>query len=229
MTTTPALRITEKSKVKRAPLRAAYDRATVDAILDSGLLCHVGYIIDDAPHVTATCYWRDGDRVYWHGSAASRMLRTVTGDVPVCFTVSHLDGVVLARSGFHHSVNYRGVTLFGKARLIDDREEKLATLKDFTDRLAPGRWEELRETTEQELKGTTICAMEIDEGSAKVRTGGPIDDEPDYDLDVWAGVVPVTTTIGEPIADDRLKPGIAEPDYLRRISIGQVTLPDAAE
>jgi|TARA_R110002124_G_scaffold105164_2_gene255857 hypothetical protein len=220
MPTFPDLRVTERSKVKRVPKRAAYDRATVDAILDAGLMCHVGYVIDGAPYVTATCYWRHGDRVYWHGSAASRMLRTVTSGVPVCFTVAHLDGLVMARSGFHHSVNYRGVTLFGEAVKIEDPAEKLATLKDFTDRLTPGRWEELRETTDQELKGTTICALTIDEGSAKVRSGGPIDDEPDYDLNVWAGIVPITTVVGEPVADDRLKPGTPEPDYLRRISIG---------
>ncbi|PIW28372.1 MAG: flavin-nucleotide-binding protein [Rhodospirillales bacterium CG15_BIG_FIL_POST_REV_8_21_14_020_66_15] len=225
MTTSPDLRITERSKVKRLPMRAAYDRATVDAILDSGLLCHVGYVIDGAPYVTATCYWRHGDLVYWHGSAASRMLRTVTGGVPVCVTVSHLDGIVFARSGFHHSVNYRGVTLFGEAQKIENPAEKLAALKHFTDRLTPGRWEELRKTTDQELKGTTVCALAIDEGSAKVRTGGPVDDEPDYDLDVWAGVVPVSTVMGAPIADARLRPGIHEPDYLRRIAIGRNDLP----
>ena len=225
MTADTSLKITEKSRVKRVPKRAAYDRATVDAILDAGLLCHVGYVIDGEPYVTATCHWRHGDRVYWHGSAASRMLRTVTGGVPVCLTVSHLDGIVLARSGFHHSVNFRGVTLFGQAVKIEDPAEKLQALKDFTDRLTPGRWEELRETTDQELKGTTVCAMEIDEGSAKVRTGGPIDDEEDYDLNIWAGVVPVTTTIGPPIPDVRLKPGIAEPAYLRAISIGQAEKP----
>lgn len=219
MTSSPDLRITERSKVKRVPKRAAYDRATVDAILDAGLMCHVGYVINAAPYVTTTCYWRHGDRVYWHGSAASRLLRTVTGGVQVCFTVSHLDGLVMARSGFHHSVNYRGVTLFGAAVKIEDPAEKLAALKDFTDRLTPGRWEDLRETTDQELKGTTICALTIDEGSAKVRTGGPADDEPDYDLNVWAGVVPIATVVGEPIADARLKPGVPEPDYLRRISI----------
>lgn len=220
MPPSPNLRITERAKVKRVPKRAAYDRATVDDILDSGLLCHVGYVIDGAPYVTATCYWRHGDRVYWHGSAASRMLRTVTSGVPVCFTVSHLDGLVMARSGFHHSVNYRGVTLFGEAVMIEDPAEKRAMLKDFTDRLTPGRWEELRETTDQELKGTTICALTIDEGAAKVRAGGPNDDPPDYDLDVWAGVVPITTVVGEPVPDDRLKPGIPAPDYLRGISIG---------
>lgn len=220
MPPSPNLRVTERSKVKRVPKRANYDRAVVDEILDSGLLCHVGYVIDGAPYVTATCYWRHGDRVYWHGSAASRMLRTVTSGVPVCFTVSHLDGLVMARSGFHHSVNYRGVTLFGEAVMIEDPAEKLATLKDFTDRLTPGRWEELRETTDPELKGTTICALAIDEGSAKVRTGGPNDDAPDYDLNVWAGVVPITTVVGAPVADDRLKPGVPEPDYLHRISIG---------
>lgn len=221
MTVETEMRITEKSRIKRAPTRAVYDRATVDAILDAGLLCHVGYVIDGAPYVTATCHWRKGDRVYWHGSAASRMLRTVTSGVPVCFTVSHLDGIVLARSGFHHSVNYRGVTLFGEAVKIEGDAEKLAALKDLSDRLTPGRWEELRPVNDQEMKGTTICALEIDEGSAKVRAGGPVDDEEDYDLDVWAGVVPVTTTLGAPIPDPRLKPGIAEPAYLREISIGQ--------
>ncbi len=221
MTAETEMRITEKSRIKRAPTRAVYDRATVDAILDAGLLCHVGYVIDGAPYVTATCHWRKGDRVYWHGSAASRMLRTVTSGVPVCFTVSHLDGIVLARSGFHHSVNYRGVTLFGEAVKIEDEGEKLAALKDLSDRLTPGRWEELRPVNDQEMKGTTICALEIDEGSAKVRAGGPVDDDEDYDLDVWAGVVPVTTTLGAPIPDPRLKPGIAEPAYLREISIGQ--------
>ncbi|MAO54454.1 MAG: flavin-nucleotide-binding protein [Rhodospirillaceae bacterium] len=221
MTAETEMRITEKSRIKRAPTRAVYDRATVDAILDAGLLCHVGYVIDGAPYVTATCHWRKGDRVYWHGSAASRMLRTVTSGVPVCFTVSHLDGIVLARSGFHHSVNYRGVTLFGEAVKIEDEGEKLAALKDLSDRLTPGRGEELRPVNDQEMKGTTICALEIDEGSAKVRAGGPVDDDEDYDLDVWAGVVPVTTTLGAPIPDPRLKPGIAEPAYLREISIGQ--------
>ncbi|HAD87757.1 MAG TPA: flavin-nucleotide-binding protein [Rhodospirillaceae bacterium] len=225
MTAENEMRITEKSRIKRAPTRAVYDRATVDAILDAGLLCHVGYVIDGAPYVTATCHWRKGDRVYWHGSAASRMLRTVTSGVPVCFTVSHLDGIVLARSGFHHSVNYRGVTLFGEAVKIEDEAEKLAALKDLSDRLTPGRWEELRPVNDQEMKGTTICALEIDEGSAKVRAGGPVDDEEDYDLDVWAGVVPVTTVLGAPIPDTRLKPGIAEPAYLREISIGRAPKP----
>lgn len=225
MTSETEMRITEKSRIKRAPTRAVYDRATVNAILDAGLLCHVGYVIDGAPYVTATCHWRKGDRVYWHGSAASRMLRTVTDGVPVCFTVSHLDGIVLARSGFHHSVNYRGVTLFGEAVKIEDEAEKLSALKDLTDRLTPGRWEELRPVNAQEMKGTTICALDIDEGSAKVRAGGPVDDEEDYDLDVWAGVVPVTTTLGAPIPDPRLKPGISEPAYLREISIGQAPKP----
>ena len=225
MTAETEMRITEKSRIKRAPTRAVYDRATVDAILDAGLLCHVGYVIDGAPYVTATCHWRKGDRVYWHGAAASRMLRMVTSGVPVCFTVSHLDGIVLARSGFHHSVNYRGVTLFGEAVKIEDEGEKLAALKDLSDRLTPGRWEELRPVNDQEMKGTTICALEIDEGSAKVRAGGPVDDEEDYNLDVWAGVVPVTTTLGAPIPDTRLKPGIAEPAYLREISIGQAPKP----
>ena len=215
-----ALKSTARSRVKRVPKRGSYDRETVDAILDAGLLCHVGYVIDGSPYVTPTCYWRKGDRVYWHGSSASRMLEAVAGGIPVCFTVSHLDGLVMARSGFHHSVNYRSVMLFGEARLITDPDEKLQTLADFMDRLTPGRWDEIRETTDQELKGTKIVAMEISEGAAKVRSGGPIDDEPDYDLDIWAGVIPVTTQLGAPIPDHRLKPGVAAPAYLNDIVIG---------
>lgn len=222
MTSTSDLKKTDRSQVKRLHLRGSYDRAAANAILDSGLMCHVGYIIDGTPYVTPTCYWRDGDKVYWHGSSASRMLRTVSGPVPVSFTVSHLDGLVLARSGFHHSVNYRSVMLFGEAHQIEDADEKLRTLEVFTERLTPGRWQEVRETTDQELKGTTIVWMNIDEGAAKVRTGGPVDDEPDYDLDIWAGVVPISTVIGAPIPDTRLKPGIAAPDYLNHISIGEI-------
>lgn len=216
----PPLETTERSRVKRLPKRGAYDRATVNAILDAGLLCHVGYVIDGNPYVTPTCYWRKGDHVYWHGSAASRMLETVAEGVPVCLTVSHLDGLVMARSGFHHSVNYRSVMLFGRAELVTDPQAKYDALVDFMERLAPGRWDEIRDATTQEVKGTKVARMEITEGAAKVRTGGPVDDEPDYDLDVWAGVVPVTTVLGAPVPDARLKPGIAAPEYLKHIKIG---------
>jgi len=211
---------TPRTKIKRAPIRAEYGLDTIHAILDAGLLCHVGYVIDGQPFVTPTCYWREGNRVYWHGSAASRMIRAQEKGIPVCFTVSHLDGLVLARSGFHHSVNYRSVMLLGEAQAIDDDDEMMRALEVFMERLTPGRWAELRPANKQEVKGTTALWMEIDEVSAKVRADGAIDDEEDYDWDVWAGVVPITTTIGEPEDDARLKPGIARPDYLSKFTVG---------
>lgn len=211
---------TSRSKVKRLHERAKYDRASVHAILDAGILCHVGYVIEGQPYVTATAYWRDGDTLYWHGSSASRMLRAVKTGVPVCFTVSMLDGLVLARSGFHSSMNYRSVTAFGTAHALEDEKEKDKALEAFSEKLHPERWAELRPSTGQELKGTTVVAMEIEEAVAKARSGGPNDDEEDYALDVWAGVIPVRTVIGEPEPDPRLKPGIAAPAYLKRIRLG---------
>ena len=211
---------TPRTKVKRAPNRAEYDLDTIYAILDAGLLCHVGYVIDGQPFVTPTCYWREGNRVYWRGSAASRMIRAQETGIPVCFTVSHLDGLVLARSGFHHSVNYRSVMLLGEAHAIDDDQEMMRALEVFMERLTPGRWPELRPANKQEIKGATALWMEINEVSAKVRADGAIDDEEDYDWDVWAGVVPITTTIGEPEDDARLKPGIVRPDYLSKFQVG---------
>lgn len=211
---------TNRSRVKRLHQRAKYDRASVHAVLDAGLLCHIGYVIEGQPYVTATAYWRDGDTLFWHGSAASRMLRTVETGVPVCFTVSLLDGLVLARSGFHSSMNYRSVMAFGTARALKGEKEKDEALLAFSEKLHPGRWDELRPSTSQELKGTTVVAMEIEEAVAKARSGPPSDDEEDYALDVWAGVIPVRTVIGAPEPDPRLKPGLAPPDYLKRICIG---------
>jgi uncharacterized protein len=212
--TTSSFTPTERSRVKRVHERGAYDRESVYGVLDAGLLCHVGYVIDGQPYVTPTCYWRDGDRLYWHGSSASRMLRTLETGVPVCLTVSMLDGLVLARSGFHSSINYRSVMAYGTAKTVSDADEKLAALVAFSERLTPGRWDELREANEQELKATTVVAMAIDEASTKIRTGGPNDDDEDYVLDIWAGVVPVTTVIGEPIVDEKLRPGIPMPDHV---------------
>ena len=211
---------TNRSRVKRLHQRAQYDRASVHAILDAGILCHVGYAIEAQPYVTATAYWRDGDTLFWHGSAASRMLRTVETGMPVCFTVSLLDGLVLARSGFHSSMNYRSVMAFGTAHALKDEAEKDKALLAFSEKLHPERWDELRPSTGQELKGTTVVAMEIEEAVAKARSGPPNDDEEDYALDVWAGVIPVRTVIGAPEPDPRLKPGIAPPAYLKRIRIG---------
>ncbi len=193
---------TPRTKLTRAPDRGHHDRETIDAILDAGLLCHVAYVLDGAPVVTPTLYWRHENRVYWHGSSASRMLRKSAG-TEVCLTVSHLDGIVLARSGFHSSINYRSVMLFGTAEQVPD-EDAPAVLDHFIEHLAPGRLETLRPPTTQELKATTILSMQIEEASAKVRTGPPGDDEEDYALPTWAGVIPVTTTLGDPIPDPRL-------------------------
>ena len=210
---------TPRTRIKRLHQRACYDRETVHGILDAGLECHVGYTIDDQPYVTPTAYWREGDWVYWHGSSASRALRRQKGGVPVCFTVSLLDGLVLARSGFHSSINYRSVMAFGTAVLIEDPAEKLRQLEIFVERLTPGRWAELRPVETQELKATTLLGLELREVVAKVRSGPPADDEPDYALDVWAGEVPIRRVIGTPIDDPRLKAGVAVPDYLKTVAI----------
>ncbi len=204
---------TLKTRVRRLPKRGHYDAETVHAVLDAGMICHVGYAIDGQPYVTPTSYWRHGDRLYWHGSSASRMLRRLKQGVPVCVTVTHVDGFVLARSGFHHSMNYRSVMAFGIAQLVPDAD-KLAVLEDFVERLFPGRWPELRPPTRQELKATTVLWMELSEVSAKIRTGPPIDDEEDYTLPVWAGVLPLGAAAGPPEPDPRLAPGIAPPGYL---------------
>jgi nitroimidazol reductase NimA-like FMN-containing flavoprotein (pyridoxamine 5'-phosphate oxidase superfamily) len=204
---------TARTRVRRLPKRGHYDRATVHAVLDAGVLCHVGYVIDGQPHVTPTCHWRHGDRLYWHGSSASRMLRHLKQGVPACVTVTHLDGFVLARSGFHHSVNYRSVMAFGSAQLVPDAA-KLEALEHFVERLFPGRWDELRPPTAQEVKATTVVWMDLDEVSAKIRTGPPVDDEEDYDVPVWAGVLPVASMPGAPEPDPRLAAGIALPGYL---------------
>ncbi len=211
---------TERTRIRRLHERGHYDRKTVYEILDAGLLCHVGYVIDGQPYVTPTAYWREGGTVYWHGSSASKMLRHQSGEVPVCFTVALLDGLVLARSGFHSSINYRSVMALGKARPVLDPERKLATLEAFSERLTPGRWDELKPASRQELKATTVMSLELDEVAAKVRTGPPKDDEEDLALPVWAGVVPVGTVIGRPEADPLLAPEIAPPDYLAEISVG---------
>ncbi|MGF1609589.1 MAG: pyridoxamine 5'-phosphate oxidase family protein [Kiloniellales bacterium] len=211
---------TAKTRIKRLHQRGHYDRETVYAILDAGLLCHVGYLIEGQPYVTPTAYWREGDHVYWHGSSASRMLRRLEGGVPVCFTVALLDGLVLARSGFHCSINYRSVMAFGTARPVADTAAKEAALTAFTERLVPGRWAEMRPPTTQELKATTVMTLRLDEAVAKVRSGPPIDDEEDYALPVWAGVLPVHTSLGQPVPDERLGDDIAVPAYLADVRIG---------
>lgn len=210
---------TQRARIKRARQRAHYDHETVHAILDAGLIAHVGYVIDGQPFVTATCHWRRDDVIYWHGSAASRMLRAIGGGVPVCVTVTHFDGIVLARSGFHSSINYRSVTAFGRARKVEDRAEKLAALEALVERITPGRWPELRPPNAKEIKATTVVAMPIEEAAAKVRSGTPADDAADYALPLWAGVLPVRAQLGAPEPDPRLDPGTPAPDYLGRVTV----------
>ena len=209
MTATP----TERTRVRRMHQRGAYDRASIDPILDAGYLCHVGYTIDSGPYVTPTLYWREGDHVYWHGSSASRMLRKTVG-TEVCLTVTHMDGFVMARSGMHHSINYRSVMLFGTARKVEDDDAKLERLRVFFEDLFPGRWGELRLVTKQELKATTVLSMPIEEASAKVRTGPPGDDEEDYALPVWSGVLPVAPQFGTPVPCPRLAAGTPLPAHV---------------
>ena len=204
MATAPSPRI----RVRRAPARAAYDRPTIDAILDEGLVAHLGFAVDDQPYVIPTLHARVGDTVYIHGSAASRMIRTLTAGAPACLTVTLIDGIVLARSAFHHSMNYRSVVVIGEARAVSDPQELLVALEAFTEKLVPGRWDEVRPPNRKELKGTRALAMSLDEASAKVRTGPPVDDD-DYALDVWAGVIPLGVSAGAPVADPRLADGIA--------------------
>jgi nitroimidazol reductase NimA-like FMN-containing flavoprotein (pyridoxamine 5'-phosphate oxidase superfamily) len=196
----------DRSRIRRAPARADYDRATIDAILDEALVAHLGFAVDGQPYVIPTLHARSGDVVYVHGSAASRMVRALAAGTPACLTVTLLDGLVLARSAFHHSMNYRSVVVLGQARLVEGDAERREALRLFTERLVPGRWDEVRPPSRQELKGTRVLAMTLDEASAKLRRGGPVDDDEDYDLDVWAGVVPLALERGTPVPDERLRP-----------------------
>ncbi len=209
---------TERTQVKRLPKRGKYDHETVYSILDSGFVCHVGFNADGQPYVIPTNYGRSRDTLYLHGSAASRMLRTLSGGVPVCVTVTHVDGLVLARSAFHHSVNYRSVMILGTARLVEDPAEKMEALRIFTEHVMKGRWDDVRVPNEQELKATTVLALPLEEVSAKVRTGGPIDDEEDYALPVWAGVLPLETVPKAPLPDARLKADTPIPAYIKNFS-----------
>lgn len=205
---------TDRTTLKRLPARGFYDRDLVYKILDEGFLCHVGFVVDSQPIVIPTGYGRIGDQLYIHGSQASRMLRTLKTGVAACVTVTLVDGLVLARSAFHHSINYRSVVIFGNAKLVDDAQEKLAALLAFSEHVIRGRWNDVREPTEQELKATTVLVLPLEEVSAKVRTGPPIDDEADYGLAVWAGVIPLRVVAGQPIPDPRLPQEISAPEYV---------------
>ena len=206
---------TERTKVRRLPDRGKYDSESVYGILDEAFICHVGFVVDGQPYVIPTGFARVNDTLYIHGSAASRMLRTLADGVQVCVTVTLVDGIVMARSGFHSSMNYRSVVILGRATQVEGRDEKLAALAAFSEQVMPGRWKNLRDTTDAELKGTLVLKLPLKEVSAKVRTGPPKDDEADYALPLWAGVVPLKLTVGNPIDDPRLPKGIEPPGYAR--------------
>lgn len=198
---TDAYTPTDRSRVRRKPMKAAYDEASVHAVLDAGILCHVGYAIDGQPFVTPTTYWREGRRLYWHGSAASRMIRAQGAGLPVCVTVSHVDGLVVARTGISHSMNYRSVMAFGRARLIEGLEARRAALTAFIDRMYPGRSETLRPMTDGEIRMIGLVEMDIEEAVAKVSAGGVNTVPGDETWPAWSGVIPVATVIGRPMAE----------------------------
>ena len=198
MPDTQSYPITDTNRVKRAHQRAAYDHDTVHRILDSAALCHVAYVIDGQPFATPTMFWREGTRLYWHGSAASRMIKAIRKGIKACVTVTHFDGLVIARSGFHHSANYRTVMAFGTAKLLEDPSEKYQAQIAMVDRLFPGRTAGLREVTEKELKATSFIVMEIESAAAKTRSGTVADDEEDYELPIHSEVIPIHTTLGTP-------------------------------
>jgi nitroimidazol reductase NimA-like FMN-containing flavoprotein (pyridoxamine 5'-phosphate oxidase superfamily) len=207
--------LSARTRLVREADRAVYDRAAAYRILDEGFICHVGFVVDGQPFVIPTGYGRVGDDLYIHGSAASRMLRRVDEGVAVCVTVTLLDGLVLARSIFNHSMNYRSVVILGMARAVNDPTEKLEALRLLSEHILPGRWGESRLPNEKELKATLVMRLPIEEFSAKVRQGPPVDDEEDYAFSTWAGVVPLTMVAGEPIDDARLMPGLKAPEYAR--------------
>jgi len=212
---------TARTRIVREPERAVYDRAAAYRILDEGFICHVGFVADGQPYVIPTSYGRKDDNLYIHGSAASRMLRNLDQGIPVCVTVTLLDGLVLARSIFNHSMNYRSVVVLGTAVAVEDAAEKLAALRALSDHILPGRWDDARQPNEKELKATMALRLPIKEFSAKVRQGPPIDDEDDYAFPTWAGVIPLKMLPGEPISDPRLDPMLEPPPYARTYSRGK--------
>ena len=207
-----------RTRVTREPHRGIYDRAIAYQILDEGFICHVGFVIDNQPFVIPTGYGRAGDNLYIHGSAASRMLRNLDQGVPVCVTVTLLDGLVLARSIFNQSMNYRSVVVLGTAVAVEDPKEKLEALRALSDHILPGRWADVRQPNDKELKATLVMRLPITEFSAKVRQGPPIDDEEDYSFPTWAGVVPLKMQTGAPINDPRLDPACEVPLYAKNYS-----------
>jgi nitroimidazol reductase NimA-like FMN-containing flavoprotein (pyridoxamine 5'-phosphate oxidase superfamily) len=205
---------TERTTLKRLPQRGSYDHEVVYRILDEGFICHLGFAVDGQPFVIPTAYGRVGDTLYLHGSAASRAMRGLSGGIPVCVTVTLVDGLVLARSAFHHSINYRSVVILGAATMVAAAEEKMTALRAFTEHVIPGRWDDVREPNEQELKGTSVLALPLLEVSAKIRTGPPKDDEEDMAIPVWAGELPLRITAGSPVDDPQLSVGVSPPAYV---------------
>ena len=212
---------TQRSKIKRVPKRGNYETQVIYNILDEALICHVGFTANNQTFVIPTAYGRVEDKLYIHGSPASRMLRTLNQGIEVCVTVTLLDGLVLARSAFHHSMNYRSVVIFGTATLVTDTEEKCEALRAFTEHVVSKRWKEVRQPNKQELQGTMVLSLPLTEASAKMRIGNPVDDEADYDLPVWAGVLPLQMIPGKAIGDERLIEGIEIPDYIHNYARNQ--------
>jgi nitroimidazol reductase NimA-like FMN-containing flavoprotein (pyridoxamine 5'-phosphate oxidase superfamily) len=208
---------TQRTALKRLPERGAYGRNTIYKILDEGLVCHVGFVVNGEPIVIPMAYARAGNMLYIHGSAASRMLRSLAAGIPVCVTVTLVDGLVLARSAFHHSMNYRSVVIFGTAIVVGDKKEKLRALRSFSEHVLPGRWADVREPNKAELKQTLVLRIPLREASAKIRTGAPVDEENDYNLRVWAGELPLRTVVGTPIRDPRSEFEVPIPSYLNNI------------
>ena len=218
LTVQPSGPVSDRIRVRRKPERGRYDRATIDAILDDAIVGHVGYLIDDQPFVTPTAIWRQGDRLFWHGSSASRMLRATKGGVPVCITVTQVDALVLARSGFNHSLDYRSVMVLGRANALTDETEVLDALRAFVEHLYPGRWDELRPTTRQELKATSILWTDLTEASAKIRDVGAHDDPGDETWPAWAGSIPLTLSVGAPEPDPFVPAGMTTPTLSRALT-----------
>lgn len=210
------MNLTKRSELRRLPNRGSHESVTIHAILDAGFLAHVGFQMNGQPFVIPTLYGCDEDKLYLHGSAASRMLGELTTGIPACLTVTLVDGLVLARSAFHHSMNYRSVVAFGTARKIDDLEQKTRALRVISEHLIPGRWNDVRGPSEKELKATAVLEFSIEEASAKIRQGPALDDDADYSLPVWAGILPLTLQAKPPIPDSRLADDLEVPEYVVR-------------
>jgi uncharacterized protein len=213
--------VTKRNRVVRRPMRGRYDKATIYDILDSALLCHIAYVIDGQPYCTPTSFWREGDRLYWHGSSASRMIRNQGAGLPVCLTVTHMDAIVLARCGFNHSVNYRSVMAYGTAHLINNPEEKVLLMDRFLERFFPGRSKLMRKPTKQEIKATSFIGMEIEQASGKIRDLHVHDEEEDYAVPAWTALLPVRTVLGEIEECPRQMPGVKPPAGMKGYAAGR--------